>query len=98
MVRKKKEPNRVDDLLDELLEDCTTPEDILGESGLMSQLKKRLVERALAGELNHHLKSEDGEGKPRNSRNGSSKKTVTSDSGELEGREPKKRGIRLIRC
>ena len=61
MVRKKKEPNRVDDLLDELLEDCATPEDILGQSGLMSQIKKRLVERVLAGELNHHLKSEGAE-------------------------------------
>ena len=57
MARTKKEPNRVDDLLDELLEDCHSPEDILGESGLMKQIKKRLVERALAGELNHHLKS-----------------------------------------
>lgn len=35
MPRKEKEPNRVDDLLDELLEDCRSPEDILGETGLM---------------------------------------------------------------
>ena len=77
MVRKKKEPNRVDDLLDELLEDCHSPEDILGESGLMKQIKKRLVERALAGELNHHLKSEAStESSAQNSRNGSSKKTI----------------------
>ena len=55
MARTKKEPNRVDNLLDDLLEDCHSPEDILGESGLMKQIKKRLVERALAGELNHHL-------------------------------------------
>lgn len=27
-ARKKKEPNHVDDLLDELLEDCQSPEDI----------------------------------------------------------------------
>jgi len=77
MARKKKEPNRVDNLLDELLEDCHSPEDILGEGGLMKQLKKRLVERALAGELNGHLKSEatDEDTAP-NSRNGSSKKTI----------------------
>lgn len=61
MARKKKAPNRVDDLLDELLEDCHSPEDILGASGLMKQIKKRLVERALAGELNHHLKSDDSD-------------------------------------
>ena len=83
MVRKKKEPNRVDDLLDELLEDCHSPEDILGEAGLMKQIKKRLVERASSGELNHHLKSEAfAESNAQNSRNGSSKKTVQSEDGE----------------
>lgn len=77
MARTKKEPNRVDDLLDELLEDCHSPEDILGESGLMKQIKKRLIERALAGELNHHLRSDGSdEEAAANSRNGSSKKTI----------------------
>ena len=33
-------------------------EDILGEIGLLKQLSKRLIERALAGELNHYLKAE----------------------------------------
>ena len=92
MARKKKEPNRVDDLLDELLEDCKSPEDILGEGGLMKQIKKRLVERALAGELNGHLKSEavDETAAP-NSRNGRSKKTVQSEDGELELSIPRDR-------
>ena len=92
MARKKKEPNRVDELLDELLEDCHSPEDILGESGLMKQIKKRLVERALAGELNGHLKSAVvvEEATP-NSRNGSSKKTVQSEDGELELSIPRDR-------
>ena len=85
MVRKKKEPNRVDDLLDELLEDCHSPEDILGESRLMKQIKKRLVERVLAGELNGHLKSAAAaEDSAPNSRNGNLKKTVQSEDGELE--------------
>ncbi len=91
MARKKKEPNRVDELLDELLEDCSTPEDILGESGLMKQIKKRLVERALAGELKHHLQSSPDDERPKNSRNGSSKKTVQSDDGELELSIPRDR-------
>lgn len=92
MPRKEKEPNRVDDLLDELLEDCHSPEDILGETGLMKQLKKRLIERALAGELTHHLKREasDKDTSP-NSHNGSSKKTVQSDDGELELSIPRDR-------
>ena len=92
MARTKKEPNRVNDLLDELLEDCHSPEDILGESGLMKQIKKRLVERVLAGELNHHLKSDLLEaGVTPNSRNGSSKKTVQSEDGELDLSIPRDR-------
>ena len=92
MARKKKEPNRVDDLLDELLEDCHSPEDILGESGLMKQIKKRLIERALAGELNHHLRSDGSdEEAAANSRNGSSKKTIQSEDGELDLSIPRDR-------
>ena len=87
MVRKKKEPNRVDELLDELLEDCQGSEDILRDLGLMKQIKKRLVERALSGELNGHLKSEAAP----NSCNGSSKKTVQSEDGELELSIPRDR-------
>ncbi len=92
MPRKKKEPNRVDQLLDELLEDCQNPEDILGESGLMKQIKKRLIERVLAGELNGHLKSEaaDDTAAP-NSRNGSSKKTIQSEDGALDLAIPRDR-------
>jgi transposase-like protein len=99
MARKKKEPNRVDDLLDDLLADCQSPEDILGESGLLKQLSQRLIERALAGELSHHLKSEIAapEDTPgviatrNNSRNGYSKKTVQSEHGEMELAIPRDR-------
>jgi hypothetical protein len=61
MVRKKKEPNRIDDMLDDLLADCQGPEDFLGESGLLKQLSQRLVERALAGELSHHLSQDEAD-------------------------------------
>lgn len=99
MARKKKEPKRVDEMLDELLADCQTPEDILGESGLLKQLSKRLIERALAGELNHHLKGEEAEPEapasdslPRsNSRNGYSKKTIQSNQGEMDLAIPRDR-------
>ena len=90
MVRKKQEPNRVDSLLDELLEEHQTPEEILGESGLLKQLTKRLIERALAGELSHHLNNQAEEEK-RNSRNGYSKKTVQSNHGEMELSIPRDR-------
>ena len=78
MTRKKQDPNRVDALLDELLEEHQSPEEILGESGLLKQLSKRLIERALAGELKAHLK-EQAEAGQNNSRNGHSKKTVQSN-------------------
>ena len=39
------------ELLDELLKDYQKPEDLLGQDGLLQQLTKALVERALDGEL-----------------------------------------------
>lgn len=73
-------------MLDDLLADCQGPEDILGESGLLKQLSARLVERALAGELSHHLThdetSPEGNSGRRNSRNGYSKKTVQFSYGD----------------
>lgn len=73
-------------LLDELLKDYKGPEDVLGEGGLLKQLTKALVERALNAEITHHL----GYGKhdpvgrnSGNSRNGHSKKTLKTDQGPL---------------
>lgn len=43
------------ELLDELLKDYQKPDDLLGQDGLLQQLTKALVERALDGELTHHL-------------------------------------------
>ena len=39
------------ELLDEILKDYEKPEDLLGDNGLLQQLTKALVERALDGEL-----------------------------------------------
>jgi transposase-like protein len=77
-----------DELVDRLLAEVKgkDAESLLGESGLMGQLKKQLAERMLAGELSHHLKVEqavDGAAKPANHRNGSSPKTVMTPSGAL---------------
>lgn len=42
-MRKQRQPQtKVDHLLDELLQDYTSPEQILGEQGLIKQLSKRL--------------------------------------------------------
>jgi putative transposase len=39
------------ELIDELLKDYKKPEDMVGENGLLKQLTKPLVERALGAEL-----------------------------------------------
>ena len=90
MTRTKQDPNRVDALLADLFEEHQSPEEILGESGLLKQLSKRLIERALAGELKAHLK-EQAEAGQNNSRNGHSKKTVQSNHGEMELSIPRDR-------
>jgi len=41
---------RTDALLDDLLQGCESPEEILGAHGVLKGLTKRLVERALAAE------------------------------------------------
>jgi hypothetical protein len=43
--------SKQDVLIDELLQDCPDPKDILGKNGLLKQLTKRLVERTLKAEL-----------------------------------------------
>lgn len=46
---------RRDELIDELLKDLKDPGEILGKDGLLKQLTKGLIERALEGELTDHL-------------------------------------------
>jgi transposase-like protein len=47
--------SKQDVLIDELLQDCPDPKDILGKNRLLKQLTKRLVERTLEAELTDHL-------------------------------------------
>ncbi|EQL43279.1 hypothetical protein M770_32475 (plasmid) [Pseudomonas aeruginosa VRFPA03] len=44
-----------DELLDQLLANYQKPEDLIGTDGILKQLTKKLVERALDAELTHHL-------------------------------------------
>jgi len=55
MTRAKTRSSKTDVRLDEILEGCQSPEDIFGKHGLVKQLTKRLVERALRAELTEHL-------------------------------------------
>lgn len=81
------------ELLDELLKDYQKPEDLLGQDGLLQQLTKALVERALDGELTHHLGYEkhaagDNSG---NSRNGTTPKTMRGKRGQVQLDVPRDR-------
>jgi putative transposase len=50
-----KTPEIPDALLEQLLKDYKNPDDLLGPDGLMKELKKRLIEKALGAELTAHL-------------------------------------------
>jgi|GEM_PF-1140767 hypothetical protein len=43
-----------DKLIDQLLDGCDSPEDILGEAGLLKQLTKKVAERVLEAEMEAH--------------------------------------------
>jgi putative transposase len=68
-----------DELFDELLSGVRTQEDLFGGEGLLKQLTRRLVQRALEVELTEHLGYRAGEAPPGgagNSRNGLGRKTL----------------------
>ena len=95
MARKKKSERdqQVDAALDELLKG-QRPEDILNEGGLVQDLTKRLVERALEGEMTDHLGYEKHASVGRdggNSRNGKTRKRVKTGDGEVEIEVPRDR-------
>ncbi|MDH4182578.1 MAG: transposase [Nitrospinota bacterium] len=82
------------ELLDELLKVYKNPEDILGKNCILNELKQAIMERALAGELTHHLGYEKYSFQGRNSgnsRNGKSSKRVKTESGEVEVEVPRNR-------
>jgi len=71
----------------ELLDQLVTGPMTAGQvQGLFDQFKKAVLERALAGEMSHHLGYAAGQAKPEgaaNHRNGKSAKTVFTDAGAL---------------
>ena len=82
------------EVLDKLLPKYEKPEDLIGENGLLRQLTKALMERALEAEMATHLgyeKHDPGEKPGENRRNGKSKKTVRGDFGEIEITTPRDR-------
>jgi putative transposase len=91
-------PKITDALLDELLKNYSQPGDLLGPDGLLTELKKRLINRVLDSELTTHLgydkhqsQPESASESPPNARNGHSPKTLRSDDGKLAIKVPRDR-------
>lgn len=82
------------DLIDGLLKDYKSPEDVLGENGLLKQLTKALLERAMQAEMTDHLgyeKHDPAGNNSGNSRNGKSSKTLKGEFGRMEIEVPRDR-------
>ncbi len=92
-------PERVKELLpdgvvDELLAGAHGEDEIVGPGGLLSQLTKRLVERAMEVELADHLGYEphlEPPGGTGNARNGSTPKTLMTEHGQVQIDAPRDR-------
>jgi len=81
-------------LVDKLLADYKKPEDIIGENGLLKQLTKALLERAMQAEMTDHLgyeKHDSVGNNSGNSRNGATTKTLKGDFGEMPLETPRDR-------
>ena len=87
---RRKEPIIPDAIVDQLLAgaDAAT---IFDPNGLLDGLKKALAERVLNAEMDHHLAGEE----PGNRRNGYGKKTVVTDTGQIELEVPRDRQARF---
>jgi putative transposase len=82
------------ELLDRLFADYKKPEDLIGETGLLKQLTKALLERALQAELTDHLGHEKHApvvNKSGNARNGTSAKTIKGNFGTMPIEIPRDR-------
>jgi putative transposase len=85
---------RSDEVVDELIAGALTEEEIVGPGGVLAQLTKRLVERALQAELTEHLGYEPHQEPPGgvgNTRNGSTAKTLQTEQGPVEIGTPRDR-------
>jgi len=82
------------ELIDNLLKDYKKPADLIGENGLLKQLTKQLLERAMAAEMTEHVgydKHEAIGNNSGNSRNGKSAKTIKGSFGTMPLEVPRDR-------
>ena len=87
MARRPTNSSIPDTVLDQLLRG-NDPQALFSKDGLIDQLKKRLAERVLNAEIDHHLDQSDEAG---NHRNGYSRKSVVTDTAKLEIEVPRDR-------
>jgi len=83
-----------DEVIDELLAGASTEEEIAGPGGLLAELTKRLVERAMEVELTDHVGYEphcEPPGGAANTRNGASPKTLVTEHGKVAIDAPRDR-------
>jgi putative transposase len=83
-----------DKLIDDLLKGYRKPEDLIGENGLLRQLTKQLLERAMSAELTEHVgyeKHDPAGYNSGNSRNGNSEKTIKGSFGRVPIKVPRDR-------
>jgi len=87
-----KQTEAIDNLISDLKLDSGT--NLFGSEGLVQQITKRLAEKMLEAEMEHHLgysKGERAEAPRDNTRNGTTLKRVHSDNGTLELEVPRDR-------
>jgi putative transposase len=83
-----------DQVIDELLAGARTEDEIVGPGGLLADLTRRLVERAMSAELTEHLgyeRHQEPPGGAGNTRNGSMPKTLATEHGPVRIKTPRDR-------
>lgn len=94
MARSAKKKSRRDALLDDLLKEYGGSAGVTGPEGLLKQLTRAVINRAMGAELTHHLGYEEGEAPPDgqdNRRNGKTAKTVRTGQGPVDIEVPRDR-------
>ena len=83
-----------DELIDELLAGARTEDEIVGPGGLLADLTRRLVERAMSAELTEHLgyeRHQEPPGGTDNTRNGTTPKRLVTEHGPVQVKAPRDR-------
>jgi putative transposase len=82
------------EIVNELVKNIKTSEELFGQNGLIQQLTQHLINRALEVELTHHLgydKHAKAGYNTGNSRNGKTVKTLTTPTGQIDIQVPRDR-------